>query len=184
MTAPLSGQPADLRAFHERYRPIYIRWSELYLGNRADAEEAVDQAFEQIAMNWTAILSRENPTAYAWKVMKNRTIDHARARARRPIVAEDAVFEAHALHSAPDPIKTLEDSLALHCPASSSWQVLGLGKVGDDGVGGADVDVVGTVPGECLVGADGVVLDPVVLGVTDEVQGVGDLLEEELLVLQ
>jgi hypothetical protein len=34
------------------------------------------------------------------------------------------------------------------------------------------------------VRGDGVVLDPVVLGVGDEVQGVGDLFEEELFVLQ
>jgi hypothetical protein len=52
------------------------------------------------------------------------------------------------------------------------------------GGGGAGVDVVGAVPGEGLVGADGVVVMPVVLGVTEEVEGVGELLEEELLVLQ
>ena len=70
------------------------------------------------------------------------------------------------------------------CPASSSWQIFGLGKVGDQRVGQAEVDVSGPVPGQRLVRADGVVLDPVVLGVGDQVQGVGDLLEEELLVLQ
>jgi hypothetical protein len=46
------------------------------------------------------------------------------------------------------------------------------------------VDLEGPVPGQRLVRADGVVLDPVVLGVGDEVQGVGHLLEEQLLVLQ
>ena len=72
----------------------------------------------------------------------------------------------------------------LTCPASSRWQVLGLGKVGDEGVGEAEVDVVGSVPGDGLVGADGVVVDAVVLGVRDEVQGVVDLFEEEAFVLQ
>lgn len=43
---------------------------------------------------------------------------------------------------------------------------------------------MGAVPGECLVGADGVVVAPVVLGVADQVEGVGDLLEGQLLVLQ
>ncbi len=51
-------------------------------------------------------------------------------------------------------------------------------------VGQADVDVEEPVPGERLVRADGVVLDPVVLGVRDQVRGVGDLLKEQLLVLQ
>jgi hypothetical protein len=46
------------------------------------------------------------------------------------------------------------------------------------------VDLAGPVPGQGLVGTHGVVFDPVVLGVGDQVQGVGDLLEEELLVLQ
>jgi hypothetical protein len=46
------------------------------------------------------------------------------------------------------------------------------------------MDVLRPVPGQRLVRADGVVLDSVVLGVGDEVEGVGDLFEEELLVLQ
>jgi hypothetical protein len=42
----------------------------------------------------------------------------------------------------------------------------------------AEVDVSGSVPGQRLWWADGVILDPVVLGVGDHVQGVGDLFEE------
>ena len=57
-------------------------------------------------------------------------------------------------------------------------------EVGDQRVGQAEVDLAGSVPGQGLVWADGVVLDPVVLGVGDQVQGVGDLFEEELIVLQ
>jgi Plasmid pRiA4b ORF-3-like protein len=70
------------------------------------------------------------------------------------------------------------------CPASSSWQDFGLGKVGDARVGQADVDVVGPVPGQGLVRADGVVVDPVALGVHGQVEDVVDLLEEQPLVLQ
>lgn len=74
--------------------------------------------------------------------------------------------------------------LASSCHTSSSWQVFRFGKVGDEGGGVVEVNVVGAVPGECLVGADGVVVAPVVLGVADQVEGVGDLLEGQLLVLQ
>ncbi|GAA4672416.1 hypothetical protein [Streptomyces youssoufiensis] len=38
--------PAGFRAFHQLYRARYVRWAELHLGSRADAEEAVDSAFE------------------------------------------------------------------------------------------------------------------------------------------
>jgi hypothetical protein len=47
-----------------------------------------------------------------------------------------------------------------------------------------EVDVSGAVPGQRFVGADGVVLDSVVHGARDQFQGVGNLCEEELLVLQ
>src|SRR5665647_3902697 len=70
------------------------------------------------------------------------------------------------------------------CPASSRWQVLGFGEVGGRRVGVAEVDLDGAVPGQVLVGSDGVVLDAVVLDVGGQVDRVGDLLEEQALVLQ
>ena len=72
----------------------------------------------------------------------------------------------------------------LECPASSCWQVLGLGKVGGQRVGQAQVDLQGPVPGDRLVRSHCVVLGPVVVGVRDEGQDVVDLFEEEPLVLQ
>jgi len=51
-------------------------------------------------------------------------------------------------------------------------------------VGVAEVDLDGAVPGDRLVGSDGVVLDPVVLGVRGQVDRVGDLFEEQPFVLQ
>src|SRR5665647_3335648 len=74
--------------------------------------------------------------------------------------------------------------LMARCPASRRWQVLGLGEVGDLRVGVAEVDLNGAVPGQVLVGPDGVVLDPVVLDVGGQVDRVGDLFEEQPLVLQ
>src|SRR5690606_37078535 len=80
----------------------------------------------------------------------------------------------------PKPTKTLEQTL--WCPASSCWQVLGLGKVGGQRVGQAQVHLQGPVPGDRLVRSHGVVLGPVVVGVRDEGQDVVDLFEEEPLV--
>src|SRR5665647_838801 len=70
------------------------------------------------------------------------------------------------------------------CPASSRWQVFGLGEVGDLRVGVAEVDLDWAVPGQVLVGSDGVVLDPVALDVGGQVDRVGDLFEEQPFVLQ
>src|SRR5665648_1166776 len=70
------------------------------------------------------------------------------------------------------------------CPASSRWQVFGLGEVGGLRVGVAEVDLDWAVPGQVLVGSDGVVLDAVVLDVGGQVDRVGDLFEEQPFVLQ
>ncbi|MGP4114904.1 RNA polymerase sigma factor [Streptomyces sp. 4N509B] len=112
--AQLSPLPADFRAFHQLYRPAYVRWAELYLGTRADAEEAVDRTFEQLAADWREVLSRDSPAGYAWTILKHRTIDAARARGRRPVVMDTAAFETRALHTAVDPIGELEESLSIY----------------------------------------------------------------------
>ncbi|WP_223284115.1 RNA polymerase sigma factor [Streptomyces sp. FBKL.4005] len=106
--------PADFRAFHQLYRACYVRWAELHLGSRVDAEEAIDSAFEQLAIDWPRVLSQPVPEVYAWKVVKNRTIDVARARGRRPSVVDFAAFETRSLHQAVDPIGELEESLSIY----------------------------------------------------------------------
>ncbi|MEV6549674.1 sigma-70 family RNA polymerase sigma factor [Streptomyces sp. NPDC051597] len=105
--------PVDFSAFHHMHRPVYLRWAQTVLNHRADAEEAVDAAFEQLLMIWTVVLSKENPAAYAWSVLRSRTLDLARARSRRPALLEEAAFETVALARAADPIGQLEESLAL-----------------------------------------------------------------------
>ncbi|WP_217200877.1 RNA polymerase sigma factor, partial [Streptomyces buecherae] len=102
------------RAFHQLYRARYVRWAELHLGSRADAEEAVGSAFEQLAIDWPHVLGQPVPEAYAWKVVKNRTVDAARARGRRPSLVDVASFETRALHTAVDPIGELEESLSIY----------------------------------------------------------------------
>lgn len=112
--APVSPLPADFRAFHQLHRPAYVRWAELYLGARADAEEAVDRTFEQLATDWPEVLRMDSPAGYAWTILKHRTIDAARARGRRPVVMDTAAFETRALHTAVDPIGELEESLSIY----------------------------------------------------------------------
>ncbi|MFJ6574185.1 RNA polymerase sigma factor [Streptomyces sp. NPDC091292] len=103
-----------LLRFHQLCRVRYMRWAEAHLGSRADAEEAVDSAFEQLAIDWVHVLRQPVPEAYAWRVVKNRTIDAARGRSRRPSVVDVATFETRALHWAVDPIGELEESLSIY----------------------------------------------------------------------
>ncbi|MGW2911695.1 sigma-70 family RNA polymerase sigma factor [Streptomyces asoensis] len=105
--------PLDFSAFHQMYRPLYVREAERCLRCRADAEEAVDEAFVQLARQWPRILRAENPATYAWRVMKNRVIDHARARGRRATLMDTAVFETVTLQGAEDAFEVIEQNLRL-----------------------------------------------------------------------
>ncbi|MFI2214908.1 RNA polymerase sigma factor [Streptomyces sp. NPDC020141] len=112
-TRPMTNKklPLDFTAFHQAHRPAYLRWAETYLNHRADAEEAVDAAFEQLLTIWTTVLKKENPAGYAWTVLRTRTIDLARGR--RPAPLDTMAFETTALRDAVDPIGQLEESLTL-----------------------------------------------------------------------
>ncbi|MFB7761602.1 sigma-70 family RNA polymerase sigma factor [Streptomyces xiamenensis] len=115
--APLAGVvplPADLRAFHQLYRPAYVRWAELYLGDRPGAEDVVDAAFEQLAEDWGEALRLDSPAGYAWTILRSRTLEAARARGRRPVVMDTAAFETAALRDAVDPVGELEESLSIY----------------------------------------------------------------------
>ncbi|MFF6780625.1 sigma-70 family RNA polymerase sigma factor [Streptomyces sp. NPDC012510] len=111
--APMTELPLDFEAFHRMHRPAYVGWAKTYLNNKADAEEAVDCAFEQLLIAWPEVLTKESPAAYAWQVMKNRTIDAARARGRREALIDSAAFETTALREAVNPIGQLEESINL-----------------------------------------------------------------------
>lgn len=111
--APMTDMPLDLTAFHRMHRPTYIRWSRRYLGNLSDAEEAVDETFVYLAGMWPTVLSMANPAAYAWKVMRNRTIDYARLRNRRSEQYESDLFDTIGMLTATDPIAALEEGMAL-----------------------------------------------------------------------
>lgn len=105
--------PVDCAAFHEMQRPIYVRRAERVLRCRADAEDAVDEAFEKLVKQWPRVLRCENPAAYAWRVVSNTIIDHARARGRRATLMETAVFDTAAMRDAEDPIGELEQNMRL-----------------------------------------------------------------------
>jgi RNA polymerase sigma-70 factor (ECF subfamily) len=107
------SQPLDFQAFHALYRGRYVRWAQLYLGSRDDAEDAVHEAVLELLAQWDKILRQPQPAAYAWCLVKNRVRDAARARSRRQKLT-DAVFATAALYGeATDPIGELENTLSL-----------------------------------------------------------------------
>ncbi len=69
-------------------------------------------------------------------------------------------------------------------PRQWNWQDFFALERGRGGVGVAEVDVSGPVPGDRFVRPDGVVFEPVVLGSLGERDGVVDLVEERSLVLE
>jgi RNA polymerase sigma-70 factor (ECF subfamily) len=105
--------PLDFSAFHALHRARYVREAERCLRCRADAEEAVDEAFTQLALDWPRILRADNPAGYAWRVVKNRITDHARARGRRAALMDTAAFETATLVGAEDPFEVIEQNLRL-----------------------------------------------------------------------
>ncbi|MFJ2217764.1 RNA polymerase sigma factor [Streptomyces sp. NPDC101062] len=111
--APMTRLPLDFAAFHQLHRPNYVRYARTFLRNMDDAEEAADATFEQLLHKWPQVLASDNPHAYAWRVLRNKIIDHCRARDRRPPLIDTAVFETRALHASTDPITQVEESLAL-----------------------------------------------------------------------
>lgn len=106
-------EPVEFTNFHRQHRGAYVRWAALHLGSRADAEEAVDDAMLELLAKWPVVTAQPVPSAYAWTVIKSRTVDAVRARKRRPVAMDVATFESAALVGTVDPIGELETSLAI-----------------------------------------------------------------------
>ncbi|MET9810796.1 RNA polymerase sigma factor [Streptomyces halstedii] len=111
---PSAARPdLSFTAFHRMNRAGYVRYAETYLRHRQDAEEAIDSTFEHLLRTWDQVLLTENPAAFAWTIMRNKVIDHVRARTRRPPLIDEAAFDTVALRDAVDPIGQITESLAL-----------------------------------------------------------------------
>jgi hypothetical protein len=74
----------------------------------------------------------------------------------------------------------------VHCPVSAGGRVSRSGKFGGVGarIGESEVDLTGSVPGQCLVGSDAVELEPQGVGGLGEPRSVGGLLSVEPFAFQ
>jgi RNA polymerase sigma factor (sigma-70 family) len=83
------------------------------LGSRADAEDAVDEVMLELLSKWPDVAGKPSPQAYAWTVVKSRTIDAARARSRRPEAMDLTAFDALAVHTADDPTEQMLTNMTI-----------------------------------------------------------------------
>ncbi|MET9696362.1 sigma-70 family RNA polymerase sigma factor [Streptomyces sp. NPDC006529] len=105
-------------AFHTDRRPAYMRFAYLQLGSEADAEDAVDAAFDAIMNEWLRMLHMDRLEAYAWTVLKHRIVDVQRTRERRPRPMDISAFEAALKDAAVDPYEVLTDSIRFYTAVS------------------------------------------------------------------
>lgn len=108
--------PLEFKVFHSHYRSVYVRWAELYLGSRVEAEDIVDAAMLELLEQWSEFLEQPQPAAYAWWLVRNRVQDAGRKRSRLQMMT-DVIFTTAARYKETDPIGALEDSMAL-------WQAI------------------------------------------------------------
>ncbi len=101
----------DFSVFHGMYRERFVRYAHALVHDPHDAAEIADATFEQLYRGWDRILASGNPTRCAWRVLRNKTMDHCRARNRRPLI--DAAFDMEAVRQAVDPVRQIEESMAL-----------------------------------------------------------------------
>ncbi|MFE2914215.1 RNA polymerase sigma factor [Kitasatospora indigofera] len=98
-------------AFHQQFRTRYLNWAYLRLGSDADAEEAVDATFDNLTDKWGQMLEMENLNGYAWKILRHRVFDQARARGRRESPMDAASFDAAMTRQSQDPFADLAEAM-------------------------------------------------------------------------
>ncbi|TGZ12343.1 hypothetical protein DV517_74380 [Streptomyces sp. S816] len=90
-------------AFYDLHRPAYQAYAAAHLP-KEEAELSVTQLFNVIASHWTWVITKECPSAWAWK-------EHTRTVARRaghtPTLAEDTALLHDDLRLSIDRIATI-----------------------------------------------------------------------------
>ncbi|WP_051795206.1 RNA polymerase sigma factor [Streptomyces sp. NRRL S-87] len=109
-----SAESLAFWAFHGKSLHTYLRYAYLQLGSDADAEEAVDRAFDSVMQAWPRMLTMERPEAYAWAILKHRIADQQRGRKRNPQPMDIAAFDTAAAAVGQDPYEVLADRIQFY----------------------------------------------------------------------
>ena len=107
--------PEALAALYDRYSGLVLAVCQRAVGNRADAEEVLEEVFWEIwqrADRYDPL--RASPRSYLLMVSRSRAIDRARQLGRRPRTTSLAVAEVHALGQGPPPSGRIEAADLAH----------------------------------------------------------------------
>jgi RNA polymerase sigma-70 factor (ECF subfamily) len=81
---PEPDAPEELQAVFAEWRPAFLRMAERMCGNRADAEDVLQETFLR-AVDHGIPPGVRNVVAWLTTMMKNAIVDHCRKMQRRPI---------------------------------------------------------------------------------------------------
>ncbi|MFD7165816.1 RNA polymerase sigma factor [Streptomyces violascens] len=105
--------PADFVAFYSTHHRAYLRYAHLQLGTRALAEQAVEDVFVRLAVQWPHVLRRPSVQAYAWTALQDAVTERLRVLARDRALVQTASFAA-ARDALRSEMETLESGLGLY----------------------------------------------------------------------
>ncbi|MGW6916041.1 RNA polymerase sigma factor [Kitasatospora sp. NPDC054939] len=98
--------PLEFAAFCELHRPRYLSYARVRLPDPADAARAVQTAFAEIAVHWRDLLGSSNPTARAWRILRDTVVERA----------QRSLDSARAAHPADDDLAILHYVVGLAAP--------------------------------------------------------------------
>ncbi|MGW4623658.1 RNA polymerase sigma factor [Streptomyces sp. NPDC004592] len=100
---PSDVMPPAFWAFHDLYHQAYFEYAYVQLGHQVTADKLVDQTFVFLAVIWQQVTARENPEAFAWRLLKERVAGELEAQGRDAAASETLAFE-RAIRAACNPI--------------------------------------------------------------------------------
>ena len=96
-----------------------VRLAYYYLGNAADADDAVQDAFVKVYAHMTSYRTDQPFDAWFSRILVNTCLDRIKARRRHPVSSTDAIAEG-LLHGLPDDAPSPERQLL----AASTWRTV------------------------------------------------------------
>ncbi|MFE1830163.1 RNA polymerase sigma factor [Streptomyces yangpuensis] len=108
------ASPPGFYQFHQANFENFLNYAYLQLGNRQDAEEAVQEAFLNAFRKWDLLLAADNLNALFFTMLRHRVFDQQRRRKRMSVVEASAEQLAEHQLAAEDPgLESLELRLLL-----------------------------------------------------------------------
>ncbi|MEU3777013.1 sigma-70 family RNA polymerase sigma factor [Streptomyces sp. NPDC032472] len=105
--------PVDFTAFHSQHHRAYLRYADLQLGNRRDAEDTVDDVFTFLLKVWQHALRQESLHGFAWAVLREH-VERRLAVLGRPVAMVETAWFAALRRASRERLELLESKLGLY----------------------------------------------------------------------